>query len=279
MLIADLSDYQYALAAISKPDKMELLPVSIKNRLNSRRKRSIRSSRSGPSRPPVQRLSALGLTAAALACQLLPNPAKAYQVFFNAPNVLGGIRGVAISMPSTGETNFYDVIFKKGTLAEVYGDPPILDLDNANDAQTIMERSASAINAFITATSDDSLSFGEVGQDAYYIPFGSPYINTSGTTLVNVSASGVQCPAGYYWNGKECVYLFSAPTNLPVPNMQRLIIPRLVSIPIDQVMVWSDLQRSTQASAAPVPGPMPLAGAWAGWRWARRLRRLTNQCR
>ena len=100
---------------------MESLPVSIKNSLNSRRKRSIRSSRSGPSRPPVQQLSALGLTATALACQLLPTPAKAYQVFFNAPNVLGGIRGVAISMPSTGETIFYDVIFKKGTLAEVYG--------------------------------------------------------------------------------------------------------------------------------------------------------------
>jgi hypothetical protein len=261
---------------------MESLPVSIKNRLNSRRKRSIRSSRSGPSRPPVQQLSALGLMATALACQLLPTPAKAYQVFFNAPNVLGGIRGVAISMPSTGETNFYDVIFKKGTLAEVYGDPPILDLDNANDAQTIMERSASAINAFIAAASDDSLSFGEAGQDAYYIPFGSPYINSSGTTLVNISASGKECPAGYYWNGKECVYLPSVPTNLPVPHgqrliTQRLITPRLVSIPIDQVTVWSDLQRSMEASATPVPGPLPLAGAWVGWRWARRLRRLTQQ--
>jgi hypothetical protein len=138
-----------------------------------------------------------------------------------------------------------------------------------------MERSASAINAFITATSDDSLSFGEAGQDAYYIPFGSPYINTSGTTLVNVSASGKECPAGYYWNGTQCVSLVAVPTNLPVP--QRLITPRLASIPIDQVTVWSDLQRSMEASATPVPGPLPLAGAWVGWRWARRLRRLTQQ--
>ena len=259
---------------------MESLPVSIKNRLNSRRKRSIQSSRSGPSRPPVQQLSALGLTATALACQLLPTPAKAYQVFFNAPNVLGGIRGVAISMPSTGETNFYDVIFKKGTLAEVYGDPPILDLDNANDAQTLMERSASAINAFITATSDDSLSFGEAGQDAYYIPFGSPYINTSGTTLVNVSASELKCRDGFYWNGFTCLPLpwwrnvsQSSQSLITSQSSQRLITPLLASIPIDQVTVWSDLQRS----ATPVPGPLPLAGAWVGWRWARRLRRLTHQ--
>ena len=150
---------------------MDSLPVSIKNRLNSRHKRSIRSSRSGPSRPPVQQLSALGLTATALACQLLPTPAKAYQVFFTAPN----------------------------------------------------------------------------------------------------------CPAGYYWDGTKCKYLVAVPTNLPVPHGQTLITPPLVSIPIDQVKVWSDLQRSMEASATPVPGPLPLAGAWVGWRWARRLRRLTHQ--
>jgi len=249
---------------------MESLPVSIKNSLNSRRKRSIRSSRSGPSRPPVQQLSALGLTATALACQLLPTPAKAYQVFFNAPNVLGGIRGVAISMPSTGETNLYDVIFKKGTLAEVYGDPPILDLDNANDAQTIMERSASAINGYLAANVGVPLYFGVTGEDGYVLPFGSPYTDSSGARLIGVSISVPHCIVGFSWDpvSMSCRldsnYFFKT-----APQ----ITPILGEVPILQSSVWSDLQRS----AAPVPGPLPLAGAWVGWRWARRLRRLTHQ--
>jgi hypothetical protein len=249
---------------------MESLPVSIKNRLNSRRKRSIRSSRSGPSRPPVQQLSALGLTATALACQLLPTPAKAYQVFFNAPNVLGGIRGVAISMPSTGETNFYDVIFKKGTLAEVYGDPPILDLDNANDAQTLMERSASAINGYLAANVGVPLYFGVTGEDGYALPFGSPYTDSSGLAVViGASLSWLTCPRDYYLDVDNiCKRIDSSPLRV-APQ----IIPSLGEVPILQSSVWSDLQRS----ATPVPGPLPLAGAWVGWRWARRLRRLTQQ--
>ena len=250
---------------------MESLPVSIKSRLNSRRKRSIRSSRSGPSRPPVQQLSALGLTATALACQLLPTPAKAYQVFFNAPNVLGGIRGVAISMPSTGETNFYDVIFKKGTLAEVYGDPPILDLDNANDAQTIMERSASAINGYLAANVGVPLYFGVTGEDGYVLPFGSPYTDSLGLEVVIGASISIQvCPDLYSYDNstQSCVLGFANPLRV-APQ----IIPSLGEVPILQSSVWSDLQRS----ATPVPGPLPLAGAWVGWRWARRLRRLTHQ--
>ena len=251
---------------------MESLPVSIKNSLNSRRKRSIRSSRSGPSRPPVQQLSALGLTATALACQLLPTPAKAYQVFFNAPNVLGGIRGVAISMPSTGETNFYDVIFKKGTLAEVYGDPPILDLDNANDAQTIMERSASAINGYLAANVGVPLYFGVTGEDGYVLPFGSPYTDSLGLEVViGVSISLPSCspsPWYYDYSTNSCKHPFESPLRV-APQ----IIPSLGEVPILESSVWSDLQRS----ATPVPGPLPLAGAWVGWRWARRLRRLTHQ--
>ena len=250
---------------------MESLPVSIKNSLNSRRKRSIRSSRSGPSRPPVQQLSALGLTATALACQLLPTPAKAYQVFFNAPNVLGGIRGVAISMPSTGETNFYDVIFKKGTLAEVYGDPPILDLDNANDAQTIMERSASAINGYLAANVGVPLYFGVTGEDGYVLPFGSPYTDSLGLEVVIGASISIQvCPDLYSYDNstQSCVLGFANPLRV-APQ----IIPSLGEVPILQSSVWSDLQRS----ATPVPGPLPLAGAWVGWRWARRLRRLTHQ--
>jgi len=248
---------------------MESLPVSIKNRLNSRRKRSMQSSRSGPSRPPVQQLSALGLTATALACQLLPPPAKAYQVFFNAPNVLGGIRGVAISMPSTGETNFYDVIFKKGTLAEVYGDPPILDLDNANDAQTIMERSASAINGYLAANVGVPLYFGVTGEDGYVLPFGSPYTDSSGLAeVIGASSSWPQCPPFWYLDGWQC-----RPNNTSPLRVAPQIIPSLGEVPILQSSVWADLQRS----ATPVPGPLPLAGAWVGWRWARRLRRLTQQ--
>ena len=249
---------------------MESLPVLFKNSLNSSRKKSIRSSRSGPSRPAVQQLSALGLTATALACQLLPTPAKAYQVFFNAPNVLGGIRGVAISMPSTGETNFYDVIFKRGTLAEVYGDPPILDLDNANDAHTIMERSASAINGYLAANVGVPLYFGVTGENGYALPFGSPYTDALGFEVVGASQSWPQCPPDFYFDSSiyACRRLDESPLRV-APQ----IIPSLGEVPILQSSVWSDLQRS----ATPVPGPLPLAGAWVGWRWARRLRRLTHQ--
>ncbi len=251
---------------------MESLRVLFKNSLNSSRKKSIRSSRSGPSRPAGQQLSALGFTATALASQLLPTPVKAYQVFFNAPNVLGGIRGVAISMPSTGETNFYDVIFKKGTLAEVYGDPPILDLDNSNDAQTIMERSASAINGYLAANVGVPLYFGVTGEDGYVLPFGSPYTDALGLEVV-IGASislATACPLRFYYDNitNSCKLLEASPLRV-APQ----IIPSLGEVPILQSSVWSDLQRS----ATPVPGPLPLAGAWVGWRWARRLRRLTQQ--
>jgi hypothetical protein len=209
-------------------------------------------------------LIALGALAGCLGCSL---PAKAYEAYFNAPNVLGGIRGVAISLPSTGETSLYDVILRKGTLAEIYGSPPFFDVNNASDAQALMERSANAINAYITATADDSLSFAEAGEDAYSIPYGSPYVNTSGTTVVNISYSGKECPAGYYWDGSKCVYLSTPTTNLPIPH--RLVSPRLTSIPVDQITVWADLQ----PGQAPVPAPFPLAGGVAAWSWARRIRR------
>jgi hypothetical protein len=251
---------------------MELLPAFLENSLNSRRKRSMRLIPSRSGRAPVQRLSALGLTATALACQLLPTPAKAYQVFFNAPNVLGGIRGVAIAMPSTGETNFYDVIFKKGTLAEVYGDPPSLDLDNANDAQTIMERSASAINGYLAANVGVPLYFGVTGEEGYVLPFGSPYIDSSGARLIGVSISVPHCMVGFYWDPVSMSCRLNTNYDIRVAPQ---ITASLGEVPILQSSVWADLQRS----AAPVPGPLPLAGAWVGLRWARRLRRLTHQGR
>jgi hypothetical protein len=207
---------------------------------------------------------ALGALAGCLGATL---PAKAYEVYFNAPNVLGGIRGVAITLPSTGETSLYDVTLRKGTLAAIYGSPLLLDVNDASDAQALMERSANAINAYITAIADDSLSFAEAGEDAYSIPYGSPYVNTSGATVINISYSGKECPAGYYWDGSKCVYLSTPTTNLPIPH--RLISPRLTTIPIDQITVWADLNYSSP----PVPGPLPLAGGAAAWGWARRIRR------
>lgn len=197
------------------------------------------------------------------------SPAKAYEVFFNAPNVLGGIRNVPVTLPSTGVTAQYNVLLKKGTFEEIYGSPALTDVDNVVDAQALMEMSANAINAYITATADDSLSFAEVGEAAYSIPYASPYVNTSGTTVVDIILSGKECPAGYYWDGSKCVSLVSAPTNLPVPN--RLISPRLTSVPVDQISVWAYLQ--------PVPGPLPLAGGLVAWRWARMLRQRRKQDR
>jgi hypothetical protein len=188
--------------------------------------------------------------------------AQAYDVFFNAPNVLGGIRNVPITLPSTGLTSQYDVILKTGTLEEIYGTPPVTDIDNSIDAQALMEKSADSINAYIVATSNGSLSFGEAGVNAYSIPYGNPFVDTTGTSVVNVSLSESKCRDGFYWNGFYCVPL---PNNASPPIPYRLIIPILTQMPTQQSIVWADLQ--------PVPGPLPLAGGLVAWSWGRHLRR------
>ena len=157
--------------------------------------------------------------------------AQAYEVFFNAPNVLGGIRNVPITLPSTGVTSLYDVILKKGTLEEIYGTPPVADVDNASDAQALMEKSAASINAYIIATSNGSLSFGVAGENAYSIPYGVPFVDPLGVSVVNISLSESKCRDGFYWNGFTCVPL---PGNASAPIPYRLILPTLSQIPTQQ---------------------------------------------
>lgn len=196
-------------------------------------------------------------------------PAKAYQVFFNAPNVLGGIRGVPITLPSTGSTDYYDVILKKGSLEDVFGSPPALDVSTSGDAQTLMEKSANAINAYIKTAFNPPLSFAEAGEDAYSIP----YARRLGG--IDVSYSLLQCPSP----PPGGVYVYVPPPGIsycmypaapdPISYSDRVIVPRLDTLPLDSITVWVDLQ----PGQAPVPSPLPLAGGVAAWSWARRIRR------
>jgi hypothetical protein len=189
------------------------------------------------------------------------SPAQAYDVFFNAPNVLGGIRNVPITLPSTGLTSLYDVILKQGTLEEIYGTPPTTDVDNAADAQALMEKSAAGINAYLNANLGTPLYFAVSGEPGYVIPYGSPFTNPVGERLIGVSISVPRCLPGFYWDPVEFVCKIS--TQRVAPQ----IIPVLGEVSTQVAMVWADVQ--------PVPAPLPLASGLVAWRWARRLRRRT----
>jgi hypothetical protein len=215
--------------------------------------------------------------------------AKAFEVFFNAPNVLGGIRNVPVTLPSTGVTARYNVLLKKGTFEEIYGSPALTDVDNVVDAQALMEMSANAINNYISSTSSYFLSFAEPRADIYYLPYGSAVLNPGGVEVAPVSASGFQCnpwwpntpPPGVVvpgaWvplppppiNNGYCQYIGTPPPE--INPSARYIIPSLGEIPTTQSVVWADLQ--------PVPGPLPLAGGLVAWRWARMLRQRRKQDR
>jgi hypothetical protein len=188
--------------------------------------------------------------------------ANAYEVFFNAPNVLGGIRNVPITLPSTGVTSLYDVILKKGTLDEIYGTPPNTDVDNAADAQALMENSAAGINAYLNANVGTPLYFAVSGEEGYVIPYGSPFTNTLGQRLIGVSISVPHCLAGFYWDPVEFVCKINSNLLLRVAPQ---ITPVLGEFSTQQANVWADVQ--------PVPGPLPLAGRLVAWRWGRHLRR------
>lgn len=221
------------------------------------------SGRSGRAEKPRARSLLLVATAATVLGQLAP--AKAYEVFFNAPNVLGGIRNVPITLPSTGVTSLYDVILKKGTLEEVYGTPPVTDVDNANDAQALMEKSAAGINAYLNATIGTPLYFAVSGEEGYVIPYGSPYTNSLGERRIGVSFSVPRCLPGFYWDPVEFVCKISSDRVAPQ------IIPVLGDVSTQAATVWADVQ--------PVPAPLPLAGGLVAWRWGRRLRRRTALAR
>jgi len=204
--------------------------------------------------------SLLLLAAASSVVGQLP-AAQAYQVFFNAPNVLGGIRNVPITLPSTGVTSLYDVILKKGTLEEIYGTPPSTDVSNANDAQALMEKSAAGINAYLNANLGTPLYFAVNGEPGYVIPYGSPFTNPLGERRIGVSISVPRCLPGFYWDPVEFVCKIASDRVAPQ------IIPVLGDASTQVATVWADVQ--------PVPGPLPLAGGLVAWRWSRRLRRRT----
>jgi hypothetical protein len=216
-----------------------------------RRSRRVRASTTGR--------ALIGLAAAA--GFLGHAPAKAYDVFFNAPNVLGGIRNVAITLPSTGVTGLYDVILKQGTLADVYGTPPVPDLDSASDAQALMEASANGINAYLNATIGTPLYFAVSGETGYVIPYGSIFNNPGGDQRIGVSISVPHCLPGFYWDPVANVCRIFAGILERAPQ----ITPVLGDLSPLEVTVWTDVQ--------PVPGPLPLAGGVAAWGWARTLRR------
>lgn len=219
------------------------------------------SGRSDRAEKPRTRSLLLVAAAASVLGQLAP--VKAYEVFFNAPNVLGGIRNVPITLPSTGVTSLYDVILKKGTLEEVYGTPPVTDVDNANDAQALMEKSAAGINAYLNATIGTALSFAVSGEPGYVIPYGSPFSNPGGEQRIGVSISVPRCLPGFYWDPVDMVCKLYTGILERAPQ----IIPVLGDVSTQAATVWADVQ--------PVPAPLPLAGGLVAWRWGRRLRRRT----
>ena len=219
------------------------------------------SPRPRPGRSRGSRSSSLLLLAAVAGVVGQMLPAKAYNVFFNAPNVLGGIRNVPITLPSTGATSLYDVILKQGTLDEIYGTPPSTDVDNAADAQALMEKSAAGINAYLNANVGTPLYFAVSGEEGYVIPYGSPFINSLGERRIGVSISVPHCLPGFYWDPVDFACKISS--NRVAPQ----ITPVLGEFSTQVATVWADVQ--------PVPGPLPLAGGLVAWRWGRHLRRRT----
>lgn len=217
-------------------------------------------SRSGRGQGPRSGSLLLLAAVASVLGQVLP--AKAYQAFFNAPNVLGGIRNVPITLPSTGVTSLYDVILKQGTLDEIYGTPPGTDVDNAVDAQALMEKSAAGINDYLNKNVGTPLYFAVSGEEGYVIPYGSPFTNTLGELRIGVSISVPHCMIGFYWDPVEFVCKIN--TNLLL-RVAPQITPVLGDYSTQQATVWADVQ--------PVPGPLPLAGGLVAWRWGRHLRR------
>jgi hypothetical protein len=192
-------------------------------------------------------------------CLFISIPARA-EVFFNAPNVLGGIRNVSVTIPSTGVTGFYDVILRNGTFSAVFGDPPSLDVTTSSDAETLMLISANAINRYRedVLPPPEPLSFGVQGELAYYLPYANPVDSGGGITVVPASVSGPP----------------PTPNFCPPPFVELLacwlrINPTLGSVSASDSLVWVDLQ----PAQAPVPTPLPLAGGAAALGWARLIRR------
>ena len=253
-----MTHFRKLVSSAAASRSVAALPSNSSNSSNSSNGSNSSKSSNSFRRPRSRGLLLVAATASVLG-QLAP--AQAYEVFFNAPNVLGGIRNVPITLPSTGVTSLYDVILKKGTLEEIYGTPPVTDVDNAIDAQALMEKSAAGINAYLSANLGTPLYFAVSGEPGYVIPYGSPFSNPLGERLIGVSISVPRCLPGFYWDPVDFVCKISADRVAPQ------IIPVLGDVSTQAAMVWADVQ--------PVPGPLPLAGGLVAWRWARCLRRRT----
>jgi hypothetical protein len=148
------------------------------------------------------------------------SPSQAYELVFSSPNVISGINGVSLTLPSSGITRTYNITLEEGTIFDVYGNPPIFDLVTSIDAKAAMEESAVGLDFYLQNISAD-LSFLSPGIDIFYIPY--EYDPTTETT--SYWSSGVKI------NGKPSINV------------------RQVDLPSDSVLVYARLQAVPEPSS------------------------------
>jgi hypothetical protein len=173
---------------------------------------------------------------------ILPSPSHAYEIVYCEQDVLCGINGVNLTLPSSGLSGVYNIGLVIGTLGDIFGVPPVLDVSTAADAGYLMDQAARSINAYLASNPGATISFAAQGQYGYYIPYG--YDGSLNQT--NVSES------------------FSVVVDLP-PSDTNPISPQFTTIPADVNVVWAKL--------LPVPGPLPLLGVGAAFGYSRKLRK------
>ncbi|WP_419546902.1 PEP-CTERM sorting domain-containing protein [Microcystis sp.] len=150
------------------------------------------------------------------------SPSQAYELVFSSPNVISGINGVSLTLPSSGITRTYNITLEEGTIFDVYGNPPIFDLVTSIDAKAAMEESAVGLDFYLQNISAD-LSFLSPGIDIFYIPY--EYDPTTETT-------------SYWSSGKKF-------NNDGTP----FIGVRQVDLPSDSILVYARLQAVPEPSS------------------------------
>jgi hypothetical protein len=169
--------------------------------------------------------SALFIATAVTTTVVAPSSSQAFELTFSSPNVLSGIKGVSFTSPSSGITRTYNVTLEQGTIFDIYGNPPIFDVNTSIDAEDAMKESAIGIDFYLQNISPD-ISFFSSGIDIFYIP----YSYDSSIELASYWSSGKK------FNDDGSPFVNAVQTDLPS----------------DSVIVFAHLQ--------PVPEPSMILG-------------------
>ncbi len=153
-----------------------------------------------------------------------------------APNIICGVSG---NNPSG---NSFGYNLTSGTPAAVYGDPPNFLVTTEAAANSVMDASAAALNAFAATVPYNPTSppvlFGNLALNEFKIAYQVVYT-----------------PGGREWLASRSEWVDT--------GGQWRIIPVLVQIPDGEVNVWT----------TPAPGPLSVLGLGAVLGYSRKLRK------